>query len=111
MLAGDLPYMLNKLYKILEKNDTHLKIALADKSHPIFKAHFPNFPLLPGFILIDICDKEFNLNIIKLKKASFLENIFPNDIINFELKNDKNQTIIEVKNSEKKLAVICVNNK
>lgn len=77
--------MLNNLYKILEQKSDFLSIRLSDEKHKIFKAHFPSNPLLPGFLLIDICQEEFKFSIKKIKKISFLKPILPNENIEFKL--------------------------
>jgi 3-hydroxyacyl-[acyl-carrier-protein] dehydratase len=94
--------LLNGLFEIINKNNNNLsfKIKLSDESHPIFKAHFPNNPILPGFIQIDISKHLFNLNIIKIKKAKFLSLVKPNDIIDIDSNIDKKKILIS-KNSKK----------
>lgn len=99
--------MLNKLYEILEKKEDFLAIKLADKNHKVFKAHFPSNPLLPGFMLIDICEKEFDLQIKTIKKISFLKSIFPDESISFHKKNKRqNLFIVDVTKDSNVVATI-----
>ena len=73
--------MIGKLYtKILQDNDNIL-VHLSDSSHPLFEAHFPRYPLLPGFALIDIMAALFKDEIVIIHKSKFIKNIFPNDIL------------------------------
>lgn len=81
-------------------------ILLTDKSHPIFKAHFPNNPILPGFILLDLSAIILNAEIISIKKAKFLSPIEPNSILDFYIKEKDKILKIIVKNNEQKVADI-----
>jgi 3-hydroxyacyl-[acyl-carrier-protein] dehydratase len=77
--------MLNKdLYTIDTKEENRAVITLCDESHPLFKAHFPTEPILPGFMNFDIVEKLFNLKITTIKKAKFLKIITPNQTLTYE---------------------------
>ena len=71
------------VYRLIEKREFDTKkefiLEFADASHPIFKAHFPNYPLLPGFMQIDIAAHLLSLTPLKLHYAKFSNPIFPND--------------------------------
>jgi len=58
-------------------------IVLTDENHPVFKAHFPNNPILPGFVLLDLSAMVLNVEILSIKKAKFLFPIGPNSILDF----------------------------
>lgn len=96
--------MLNNLYKVLEKKENFLSIKLSEKDHEVFRAHFPQNPLLPGFILIDICEKEFHLQVKQVKKISFLKSIFPNENIEFKISKNKNFYVLDVVRDENVVA-------
>ncbi len=98
--------MLNNLYKVTNKTDNHFSISLSDKNHKIFKAHFPNNPLLPGFILLDICEKELNHKIKKLKKINFIKPILPNQSIDFHIKKNNENLQIKITNNETLLSTL-----
>ncbi len=51
------------------KNNTSAIITLSDENHPIFKAHFPSKPILPGFIHFEIVADIFELDITTIKKS------------------------------------------
>jgi len=91
---------LNKLYTVINKSDLEVTILLSDANHPIFKAHFPSQPILPGFIHLEIISKLFDIAIIGVKKAKFNEIVLPNDI----LKYIKNDTKIKVTCNDKIVA-------
>lgn len=76
------------LYTIINKNEKSIEILLSNEKHPIFCAHFPNMPILPGFLQIDIAQELFNIKIKKIKKTKFLNIIKPNNQIIFsQIKN------------------------
>lgn len=65
---------------------------LFDANAALFRGHFPNNPVLPGFILIDIVINIFrnmhndtNREIIKtVISAKFLNQVLPGDCVRFE---------------------------
>ena len=71
----------NGLYKIEFKNNEKVVISLSDKNHPVFLAHFPNKPILPGFMNFEIVSEIFDIKINNIKKAKFNKIIEPNEII------------------------------
>lgn len=77
------------LYSIINKDENNALIKLTDESHPIFQAHFPNNPILPGFIHFEIINEVFGIEILNIKKAKFNHIIRPNDFINYEINNSK----------------------
>lgn len=82
------------LFKIIKCDENQLfQIKLSDENHPIFKAHFPKNPILPGFLQIDISQYLFKLDIKKIKKAKFLQIIKPNEILDIKLQKDKNKIL------------------
>ena len=89
----------NSLYTITNRDDNSIKILLTNKEHPIFSAHFPEFPILPGFLQIDIAQELFNIKIKKIKKTKFLSIIKPNDQIIFS--QIKNKIIITTQEKKK----------
>jgi 3-hydroxyacyl-[acyl-carrier-protein] dehydratase len=84
--------MTSKLYTIDFQDETKAIITLCDLSHPIFLAHFPNNPVLPGFLHFDIVSALFDLNITEIKKAKFLKTAHPNDTLRYE-KNANHFTV------------------
>jgi 3-hydroxyacyl-[acyl-carrier-protein] dehydratase len=79
--------LLNKLYNIDFKDAKMATVTLCDKDHPIFKAHFPSQPILPGFIHFEIVADVFGLDVTTIKKAKFTKVITPSQTIRYE-KND-----------------------
>ncbi len=98
--------MLTNLYIITQKKENFFTCKLHDEKHPIFQAHFPNNPLLPGFTLIDMCEKEFNHKIKKIKKISFLQKILPSQSLEFHLTQKGKLLHVEVKSAYKLKATL-----
>ncbi len=88
----------NNFFTILRKSDSEGIVSLCDKEHPIFKAHFPGQPILPGFIHIEIITELFDKKIKKIKKAKFVKNVKPNSTITY--KKIKNKIIATVNGDE-----------
>lgn len=85
-------------------------MTIADSSHEVFLAHFPEYPVLPGFLIIDIFSDIFNLEILKIKKVKFLKVVPPNTILQYIIEKELNKTLkVVVKDLENKkvVEVIC----
>ena len=99
--------LLNKLFRILEKGDNYYVIQLSNKEHDIFKAHFPDNEILPGFIQIEIISTLMNHKIKAIKKAKFISLVQPNDIISYTVSTqDTIQYKVLIKKDEKKVSEI-----
>lgn len=73
--------LLNGLFNVFKKSDDLYLVKLSNSAHPIFKAHFPNNPILPGFIQIDLICNILKHTIVKLIKVKFFSTINPEDEI------------------------------
>jgi len=103
--------LLSGLYTILMQNDEEILIELASKSHPIFKAHFPTHPLLPGFTIIDIVAEILNHKIIYIKQSKFIGQLLPNDKLLCRFKHNENQTTVTIFKNEKEMSKIIYESK
>ena len=93
-------YTINFIKK--EKENIEFKVTFSNENHKVFKAHFPNNPLLPGFMQIDILSTALKLKIIEIKKAKFLKPILPNDSVLYLIKiKDKNLNVKVEKENKK----------
>jgi 3-hydroxyacyl-[acyl-carrier-protein] dehydratase len=77
------------LYEIKDKEQNSAVIELCDKNHPVFKAHFPMKPVLPGFIHFEIVSDIFDLEITTIKKAKFMKMVLPKETLTYEKDNNK----------------------
>ncbi len=94
--------MVNNLYTVLEKNNQKIIIQLSDEEHPIFQAHFPQHPILPGFALIDIMATILKDEIVYIKQSKFLAPLLPNDIFSCHIISKEHQRNIKIfKNNQK----------
>ena len=85
--------MIENLYTVVYKDDSKVTIKLSDENHPIFKAHFPTNPVLPGFINFEIVSKLFDIDIISIKKAKFLKTVTPNQVLTYQKDDTKFKVI------------------
>ena len=81
--------LIKDLYSIDLVSEDKAIITLCDETHPVFKAHFPTNPILPGFMNFDIVEKLFNIKITTIKKAKFLKTIEPNQTITYEREKNR----------------------
>lgn len=95
------------LYTLLETSEKMFVVHLSDKAHPVFKAHFPSNPILPGFMMVEILAQILEIKIDKIAKAKFISPVFPNDKLVYELKEKK----VEILKNEKKVAEIIYGQK
>lgn len=88
--------LLDGLYTVLSVKEMEASVVLSDENHPVFKAHFPSKPILPGFVHLEIISDVFKIEILGVKKAKFTNLVLPS------------QTLQYVKNGNK-ITVICNN--
>ena len=81
--------LLNNLYTIEFKNESKVIVKLSNEEHPVFKAHFPDKPILPGFVHFDIVSDTFNIHLTTIKKAKFIKIALPSQILVYEKNNNK----------------------
>jgi 3-hydroxyacyl-[acyl-carrier-protein] dehydratase len=74
----------DNLYSVKYKDEKKAIVVLSDRFHPIFLAHFPTKPILPGFIHFEIVSELFDIEIVNIKKAKFNKRIEPNEILTYE---------------------------
>jgi 3-hydroxyacyl-[acyl-carrier-protein] dehydratase len=98
--------MLNNLYKIMYQREDLFRIQLASKSHPVFQAHFPGNPLLPGFLVIEICSKILRKEVLKIHKVKFLNPIFPKDILDFSFTCKEKKVEVTIFKDKQKIGQI-----
>lgn len=77
------------LYTVQGIGSNQWELMLANREHPVFKAHFEYRPLLPAFLQIDIFAELLQKRLIGIEKAKFKIPIFPNDTIIYQVKSQK----------------------
>lgn len=96
--------ILNEFYTLTCKEETRFCVRLSDASHPIFQAHFPQNPIVPGFVLLDMSAEILGIEIVKILKTKFLKNIAPKSVLWFEIKTNEKTLKIRVTQNEQKVA-------
>ena len=81
--------LLDNLYTITRKDENLAIVTLSDENHPVFQAHFPDQPILPGFVHFDIIADVFNIEITTIKRAKYLKLALPNQSLKYERDNNK----------------------
>ena len=76
---------------------TRATVILSDKEHPIFKAHFPSNPILPGFIHFEIVSDLFDIEITTIQKAKFTNLVLPKQILEYKKNGNKFTVLCESK--------------
>ena len=88
---------LDGFYEVISAGEDELIIQLSSKEHPIFKAHFPQNPILPAFIHLEIIAREFSREIKEIKKAKFTEVVMPDAIIHYLKDNNRFKIFVNKK--------------
>lgn len=96
--------ILNNFYTLTCKDETRFCVRLSDASHPIFQAHFPTNPIVPGFVLVDMSAEILGIEIVKIKKTKFLKNIAPLSVLWFDIQTNEKTLKIRVSQNEQKVA-------
>ena len=96
--------ILNNFYTLTCKEETRFCVRLSDATHPLFQAHFPNNPIVAGFLLLDLSAEILDIEIVKIIKAKFLKNIAPLSVLWFEHQMTGNTLKIRVSQNEQKVA-------
>lgn len=96
--------MLHKLYTLLEKKEDFFRIQLASKEHAVFLAHFPNHPLLPGFLMLEISSQILGHTIVAISKAKFIAPALPQDILKFAFTCKENKIKVFIEKEGEKIA-------
>jgi 3-hydroxyacyl-[acyl-carrier-protein] dehydratase len=103
--------LIKNLYHIIEQNEESIKIELAPSSHPVFKAHFPGNPILPGFSQIEIIAQILNDDIVTIKYSKFLSHILPGDTVEYLIQKENKKTKIKILKDSKKVSEMIYESK
>lgn len=96
--------MLDKFYKTVEKNENRAVVKLADETHPVFKAHFPGAPIVPGFIQIEIAAQILGDRIKKVLHGKFRTHLLPGDTVNYDIKQEENVVKVKLTKENKRVS-------
>ncbi|MCK9492007.1 MAG: hypothetical protein M0Q24_07945 [Sulfurimonas sp.] len=89
--------MFEGLYEVISKSENEAVVKLSNKKHPIFKAHFPRHPILPGFVHFEIVADVFNFEVQTIKKAKFMSLVTPKQTLTYKRSANKFSVLCEDK--------------
>jgi 3-hydroxyacyl-[acyl-carrier-protein] dehydratase len=108
-----------------DKRDGFVSYYKFNSEDPVFLGHYPNFPILPASLLIDICCKQISSYLLvdditqlslAIDKANFYKGIMPGDYIHFDysfdgcVKHGIDRINVAIKHYEKLVTVIYFKN-
>jgi 3-hydroxyacyl-[acyl-carrier-protein] dehydratase len=96
-------YLSKGLYNVISQSDERVEIELTDALHPIFKAHFEEMPLLPGFLQIDIVAEILGKEIDAITSAKFVQKILPDERLTYTIAPTKSGIRVKLTNSSNEL--------
>lgn len=96
---------------MLVREEKHCLLKLCDASHPIFKAHFPKNPILPGFVLLEVSAALFGLQGREIQRAKFLQTVLPQSILTLNMEEkEKNYKVVVMKDELKVAEIVYAKN-
>ncbi|MGM0533482.1 MAG: 3-hydroxyacyl-ACP dehydratase [Campylobacterota bacterium] len=96
------------MHKQQQDNNNEYTLAFADASHPVFQAHFPSYPLLPGYLQIDIAAHLLQQEIATIHYAKFSKPIFPRDEVVFVIKEKAKRFFVTTYKDNSKCAEFSI---
>ena len=72
-------------YGVKKLDEEIWEVTFTDRSHPVFKSHFEDYPLVPAFLQIDIIGEILGKKLIKIDRCKFKLPILPNDIVVYKI--------------------------
>lgn len=110
-MQGSGGMLVSDLYTVVKRDLEQVTLKLTTENHPIFQAHFPSQPILPGFALIDIIAEVLNDRVVYIKHSKFIAHLLPNDIILCKIKTDENRRNIKIFKNTQKVSEIAYESK
>lgn len=93
-------YRINDISSHVVGNKTHIVVSLViDKSHSIFKGHFPDMPVVPGVCMAQIIKEIVQLQFDKSYFISFASNMKFLSVLNPEKNGEINADVQVVSNN------------
>jgi len=96
-------YLSQDLYEVIAQNENEVTILLSDETHPIFKAHFENMPLLPGFLQVDIVAEVLGKEIDAITSAKFMKKVLPLERLVYTITPTKSGVRVKLTNNAQEL--------
>ena len=99
------------LYRVLEQDSNKIIVEFTSEDHSVFIAHFPQKPILPGFLLIDVISEILQDTVVKIVRTKFISPILPNDVIKYSIETEMKRRKITVFKNDKKVSEIIYESK
>ncbi|MDC0932254.1 hypothetical protein OAR97_00250 [Arcobacteraceae bacterium] len=93
----------SKLYNLISNDNETIILQLTDASHPIFKAHFPSNPILPGFCHIEMLSEVLSDNITNIVLLKLRKKTLPNEKIFYKIINKDARRKVKIVDEENTL--------
>ncbi|MEN8304528.1 MAG: hypothetical protein ABFQ64_10715 [Campylobacterota bacterium] len=103
--------MIEELYRVLEHDSDKVIVKFSSEDHPVFVAHFPQKPILPGFLLIDVISEILKDTVVKIVRSKFISHVLPNDSITYTIETNMKRRKITVSKDAKKVSEIIYESK
>ena len=88
------------IYTVISQDENSVSVRFSDASHPVFKAHFKENPILPGFMQIDIIAAILGKRVTAISMAKFMKPLRPEDAITYHLAEGSKTTRVTLKDAE-----------
>ena len=88
------------IFRVVENDGTRIVVELSDATHPVFRAHFENNPILPGFMQIDIIAAVMKKRVRTISMAKFMKPILPETTLIYSVAEGEKATRIRVQGQE-----------
>ena len=92
--------MTSKLYNVVSKDDEIIILQSTDDSHPIFKAHFPSHPILPGFCHIEMLSEVLSDEVTEVVLLKLRKKTLPNEKVFYNIINKDSRRKIKILDEE-----------
>lgn len=92
-----------KLYEVTERTQERVQVRFTDRTHEVFQAHFPQRPLLPGFLQVDVFAEALGVNVREISSAKFMKIISPEELVTCRYKISDNKLRLELFNEKEEL--------
>jgi 3-hydroxyacyl-[acyl-carrier-protein] dehydratase len=90
------------IFTVVSRDEKSITLCFSDASHPVFRAHFEDNPILPGFMQIDIVAALFKKRVTAITMAKFMKPIRPDETVTCHVTEGSKSTRILLKDADGK---------
>jgi len=92
------------MYRVIEQKGGYVRVRLARNEHPVFRAHFPGDPILPGFVQIEIIAQILGEVVVAIEYSKFISPVFPEETITYIVEHKEAKTKVKIMKDAKKVS-------